>query len=162
MIYSVRREDLHSRSPSPQSATPDVALETLFRERFEENYTSAKECGPLQSEIPAVEATVEEPNEEEEAFDFRLFSTSARKPSDSTGAQDTPRKIVIKSPSPVIGESGFTRAPRPESYYFAGASTLERRQQFEQVALSGQEVLKGQDFRYVRIPGIPISSSLGG
>ncbi|KAI4130933.1 MAG: hypothetical protein LQ347_003188 [Umbilicaria vellea] len=144
----VRREDLHSRSLSPEWSTPDVALEALLRARFEDTYKPESTDAQPRSNNTALETTIEEPDDETEAFDFRLFSTSTRKSSNAAEPHDTSQKIVIKSPSPESGEPGFTQPRRPESYYFTGASAPERRQRYEEVAISGPEIIKGQDIHY--------------
>ena len=154
---SVRREDLHSRSLSPESSTPDVGLRTLLRERLEQTYKPAEEDVQPPHKPSAVETTIEEPHNEEESFDFRLFSTSTKNPSATTEPHAKPRKIVIKSPSPDSGEPGFTQPQRPSSYYFTGVSAPSQRQQYEDIAVSGHDVLHAQTIHYVHFP--PLSSN---
>ncbi|KAA6413223.1 MAG: hypothetical protein FRX48_02967 [Lasallia pustulata] len=146
----IRREDLHSESPSPRSSAPDIALSTLLRERFEWTYQPAKPDLSALPEPPALENTIEAPaeEEEEEGFSFRLFSTSTAKRSGSAGLQPNPQKIVIKSPSPSLSEPGFTHPRRPARYYFTGASSPSKRQQYEAAAISGQDVLNAQNTPY--------------
>lgn len=107
-----------------------------------------------------VQTTIEE---EAEAFDFRLFSTSTKKIPGAAEVHDKPQKIVIKSPSPENGDPGFTQPRRPESYYFTGVSAPKRRQQYEEVAVSAQEVLNNLGIHYVHSPSLlpaPHPSSL--
>ena len=143
---SVRREDLYPQSLSSESELPDAALEVLFQERLEQSYNIFAEADDQEDDAAAAEPTTAGAEDQEEAFDFRLFSTPKAK---ASGAEGRGQRVVIRSPSPDSGGRGFTQPDRPESYYFAPEPTDERKRQFEAAAMSGEEVLRELDTRWV-------------
>lgn len=81
------------------------------------------------------------PDDEAVEFEFRLFSKPAVKASTATDGIDTATRITIRSPSPIIGESGFIQPRRPESYYFKYILSEEEKQRLLASAVSGQDIV---------------------
>ncbi|KAI4168471.1 MAG: hypothetical protein LQ343_006358 [Gyalolechia ehrenbergii] len=75
---------------------------------------------------------------DEEAYEFRLFSTKPGKPQAS---RDQPSKVRIWSPEPVTREPGFVHPRRPEVYNFSGPGEIAR-SQYEAAAIEGEDILK--------------------
>ncbi|KAM3080880.1 hypothetical protein ACMFMG_004841 [Clarireedia jacksonii] len=143
----VRRSEIYTRSAS-SSPEPSSPIDPDIAARFQEQLAS------LYGVVPTVSYTVDttggngndakeldsgapsngHEEEEEQEFDFRLFSTAA----------DT--KIVLKEEK--VGDGGFTTRNRNKSYYFTGSIEGERKAQFASAAISGEDVLRGKDTRY--------------
>jgi hypothetical protein len=143
----VLRSELYTRSAS-SSPEPSSPIDSDVAARFQEQLASLYGVVPTVSYVadttvdkgdgdteldPRAQSTGHE-DEEEQEFDFRLFST----------ATDT--KIILKEEE--IGEGDFTIRNRNRSYYFTGAIGDERKAQFASAAISGEDVLKGKDTRY--------------
>ncbi|KAI4254191.1 MAG: hypothetical protein LQ352_003238 [Teloschistes flavicans] len=131
LICSVRRSDLRSSSPSPDSALSDGEAETQWRRQLDQVY-----------EVQVTELThaaIHEPAEE--AYDFKLFSSS--KCRNDAGITATPLpKIVLRSPEPESTEPGFVRPRRSDDYYFTGLRSSEEQEQYSDVAVDGGDVVK--------------------
>ncbi|KAL8898350.1 MAG: hypothetical protein Q9192_002132, partial [Flavoplaca navasiana] len=83
------------------------------------------------SEIPC--------SQEEEAYEFQLFSQRSR-PSAVSAPQ--PPKVLLRSPSPEAKEPGFVRPARSQNFYFTGPVTTEARKRFQDAAIEGQQVMR--------------------
>lgn len=80
----------------------------------------------------------EDVQEEEEEFEFRLFSTSSK-----TAA---PAKVILAASDDEDapqGEGGFTVPARPTSYYVAGDPTPEQRARYRWAAVAGEDIVLG-------------------
>ena len=86
---------------------------------------------------------------EEDTFEFRLFSRPEAGFQSSTKELTQASRIVLRSPSPVIGEQGFVQPWRPDSYYFTTELTAEERSRYESAALSGEAIYAEQLRRWV-------------
>ncbi|KAI4200451.1 MAG: hypothetical protein LQ350_003899 [Teloschistes chrysophthalmus] len=130
--FSVRRSDLRSSSSSPDSALSDGEAAIRWRRQQLDQVYEVEVTEP-------VYAAIDEPAED--AYDFRLFSASKSKNDD--GSTATPLlKIILRSPEPEGGESGFVRPRRLEGYYFTGARSREEQERYSDVAIEGDNVVK--------------------
>lgn len=86
--------------------------------------------------------------DDSEAFEFRLFS---EKPASKSAASNNQisRKIVLRSPTPTNISPGFVIARRPDAYYFTDASSAQKKERFEDTAVSGEEIIKGLKITWV-------------
>lgn len=75
----------------------------------------------------------------EDLVDFRLFASTKEHPS---------TRIVLRSPTPQRGDSGFVITQRPHSRYFTGEITQTQSEQYRQAAISGEEVIAGLKTKY--------------
>ncbi|KAL9036250.1 MAG: hypothetical protein Q9180_004409, partial [Flavoplaca navasiana] len=78
-------------------------------------------------------------SQEEEAYEFQLFSQRSR-PSAISAPQ--PSKVLLRSPSPDAKEPGFVRPARSQNFYFTGPITTEARKRFQDAAIEGQQVMR--------------------
>lgn len=151
---SIRRADLESRSSSEGSRSSDLESEACFREQLEQKYAFAEDYHivksnngePSRANIPS---TVEPPVDDDEvAYDFRLFARSA---GSGLPASQKPglQRITLRSPTPINAEPGFMKAQRPQSYYLTGATTAELAEQFSRSAVSGKQVVECLKTRWV-------------
>lgn len=135
-MHSVQRSEIASRS----SSTEPSALDAASREQLEESYHQKLRdwCvneNELDTKMGAAGGDViVEPCED--AFEFRLFS---KKSALVPGAQ----RIVLRSPTPTNQNPGFLVPSRPDSYYFTNASSIEKIQQYQQAAVTGDDIMKG-------------------
>lgn len=72
----------------------------------------------------------------DDVFQFRLFS---KKPSLVSEAQ----RIVLRSPTPTNQNPRFLVQSRPDSYYFTNAPSIEEIQQYQQTAVTGEDIVMG-------------------
>ncbi|CEL05074.1 hypothetical protein ASPCAL06195 [Aspergillus calidoustus] len=172
----IRRDDILSRdsssSPSPppdDTAYPDAQARLGALLNLDFTPTEPQESVPGTTQ----EDSKEQDDDEEQEFEFRLFSAPAPAESSSkeapNGAAGTTEsgaqklRIRLRSPTPTTGTGGegrFVKPFRGWSYYFTapgllsgekGAGEDERiaakRRQFEDVAVSGEEMR--------RLAGVP-------
>jgi hypothetical protein len=176
----VRRDDLLTRtssspspSPPPESLIPDAQKRLSALLDFDFNIPPAPE--------PETQGTKDNEPEEQE-FEFRLFSsapaprassTVQKESGDSTttvAAQSAQKlRIRLRSPTPTAlgsGEGGFVKPFRGWNYYFSTPELLTgtgtkvdedvgvalKRKQFEDVAVSGEDMVK--------LSGVPWVSGL--
>ncbi|KAI9698753.1 MAG: hypothetical protein M1836_003863 [Candelina mexicana] len=111
---------------------PDIALEQLLRPEVLESLSLPAYHPTQQPSDDQAQTTAR--NDEE--FEFRLFSTSAR--ASETGPVTAPLKIILRSPSPSSTNPGFVIPHRAKEYYFASG---ERRAEYHDVAVTGEDVL---------------------
>jgi len=105
---------------------------------------------PRISPTPAVDDVAAQVREEEdEAFEFRLFSKPAPEPDSGEQAPEKLSRILIRSPSPVTGEPGFVQPRRSDEYYFATTPTREQRACFEAAAISADALIAEQAYKWV-------------
>lgn len=78
----------------------------------------------------------------EDAFQFRLFSKKA-------ALDPEAQRIVLRSPTPTNQNPGFLVPSRPDSYYFTNASSIEKLQQYQQAAVTGDDIIKGLKYIWV-------------
>ena len=91
-----------------------------------------------------------------EDYEFRLFSGPRKgKAANSDGAI---QRIAIRSPTPISGDPGFVIPRRPDSYYFTGPLNGVRAEQIAAAAISGEEIVKGLNLKWVRITTVPMAS----
>lgn len=151
---SIRRQDLYSTSPSPTPSTPDPSV----RARLRQEYVAAYQLpAPLEEVLSPVVQTIHptpavgdiRAPDDDEAFEFRLFSRPVSKPNSSEQACEKPSRILIRSPSPVTGEPGFVQPRRPEKFYFATPPTVEQRARLEAAAVSADAIIAEQAHKWV-------------
>ena len=181
IITSVRRDDLLTRtssspspSPPPESLIPDAQKRLSALLDFDFNVAPAPE--------PETQGTKDnEPEEQEFEFRLfssapapKASSTAHKESGDSTtttvAAQSAQKlRIRLRSPTPTAlgsGEGGFVNPFRGWSYYFSTPELLTgtgakgdedvgvalKRKQFEDVAVSGEDMVK--------LSGVPWVSGL--
>lgn len=146
-IYRVRRSELYTRSQSasPTPSEPDPGFEAQIRARLASIYgppptpISAPRTAPG-NETSALNADDELEEEAEQAFEFRLFSSAA--PGKPSGEDHGPvQKIILVGEEEEIGDGGFVVRERNRGYYFAEKADGGRKQGYEVMALSGEDVL---------------------
>ncbi len=148
----VRRADLASRQSSVGTGSENVELEARFRQQVQHTHETSPQIGisaqgPSQDEGQSGQVVDEDPVE----YDFRLFS----KPAVSSRQEDSAKhiqKIALRSPTPDVSESGFVTAQRPNNFYFTGAPSPCRVQKYSEIAISGEDVLRGLKIRHVSKP----------
>lgn len=135
-MHSVQRSDIASQSSSAEVS----ALDAASREQLEKSYYhKLRDWCVNENELDMKPGAVRgdvivEPNED--VFQFRLFS---KKSSLVPGTQ----RIVLRSPTPTNQNPGFLVSSRPDSYYFTNASSIEKTQQYQQAAVTGEDIVKG-------------------
>lgn len=181
-LNSVRRDEIlsrdsTSRSPSPQ---PDSSFQDAHQRlgallNLDALIAPAESTAPT----PALKEDGHQQEDEEQEFEFRLFSAPAA-PKCTTKDEEAPAteggetavsrgtqklRIRLRSPTPgaVDGEGRFLNPFRGWQYYFttpellsdsgakqdpASAST-NRRKQFEEVAVTGQQMLRWSEVSWV-------------
>ena len=149
---SVKRNELYSRPPSHEPSEFDPDLQTHFYDQLGKIYKN--ETGePLilqADDAPTLanDQTGESPWEEEEAYEFRLFSAPTSKPSDPQRPHNAPQRIVLRSPTPPSGDPGFINPRRPDTYYFTGPNSPEKSEQYRTAAITAEEIFKGLAVRW--------------
>ena len=137
---SVRRRDL--RSSSLESLSSNASAQARLREKFINDYEITSSNDLAQVDLPHEDAKTQE---DEEAFEFPLFSKSKSDPS----ATNVHSRVVIRSPTPISSEPGFVQPKRPDSYYFTFGPSREQRKQYDLVAVNGEDVLRERNVRWV-------------
>jgi len=151
---SVRRQDLYSTSPSPTPSTPDQSVRARLRQRYEAAYQLPALLEEVLSPVvPNIDPTPAVGDfrapDNNEAFEFHLFSNPVSKPNSSEQAPEKASRILIRSPSPVSGEPGFVQPRRPDRFYFATPPTVEQRARLEATAISADVIIAEQAHKWV-------------
>lgn len=68
-----------------------------------------------------------------DTFSFRLFNSSSA----------ASAKVVVRSPTPTHREPGFVVSRRPDAFYFASPAGDALKEQYCDVAVSGEQILGG-------------------
>ncbi|KAI9816783.1 MAG: hypothetical protein M1827_001428 [Pycnora praestabilis] len=179
----VRREDLYSPTSSPEPSPADSSFVERWKSRMRESHGATTEAltdnakgdqnDNDKGDDHGVDCTngncsknftkVDNDADDGLAFDFRLFS---KRPTDALvgagGFSSTPPKIILRSPSPVLGSPSFVNAERPDGYYFAAKASAAARRDFENAALRGEDVVRMGRTRWVRSPVRGIGSEMTG
>ena len=150
---SIRREDLYSASASPRLSSPDQDVKALLKQQYESLYKPpTREASP----VPTVEIEASRDHglnqadaDEEDAYEYRLFAGPAIDSPSKNGVPTKASRIILNSPSPVVGQSGFVQPRRPDSYYFTSKATVEEESRYESAALSGEAVRAERLHRWV-------------
>lgn len=135
-MHSVQRSEIAS---STEPSTLD-ALDDASREQLEKSYhRKLRDWCVSENELDketgaAAEDVIVEPSDE--TFQFRMFAKK------STLIPEVQR-IILRSPTPTNQNPGFLVPSRPDSYYFANASSIEKTQEYEQAAVTGDDIIKG-------------------
>ena len=142
---SIDRTNLESPVTEPNS--PDPALKSFYRQQLQQLYADPSlvfaadggteldtACGAAAEQIQA---------DEEDGYEFHLFSRSSASGLPSVGTSNGPQRIALRSPSPADSGLGFKSGGRPDNYYFTGNTGLELAKQYAQAAVSGQSVIEG-------------------
>lgn len=94
---------------------------------------------------PRMEETIEH---HDGMYTFRLFSKKATsKQAASTG--QVYQTINLRSPTPPDTSPGFAVQHRPTTYYFTGIPTKETAEQYQQTAMTGEEVMEYRQAKWV-------------
>lgn len=149
--FRVRRADLNrTRSstspPSSRHSTPDPELQSQAQARFAALFGdfSLPEALPATNVKPPEETTeqrevdLNDEGEEEQGFEFRLFSNPTDTPS---------TRIVLEPEDDNEGDGRFVRQERDRAHYFATPATGDRKIGFETMAVSGETVLAWRNIR---------------
>lgn len=167
-MHRVRRDELYGSSSEEEGhSQADAEEDAEVRAKLNERLSSLLGLD-LSVPAPASEEVLPQdvggaadqevkPEDEEEEFEFRLFSTSSK-----TAA---PVKVILTASDDEgadLGDGAFTVPERPSSYYFAGEPTPEQIQMYRQSALAGEDILLGarkrawgleRPWRMIRIGG---------
>ncbi|KIV83455.1 hypothetical protein PV11_05478 [Exophiala sideris] len=134
-----------SRSTSPIAADDqEEATPSKVDYGFEYDFITpdAKSAQPTETE--AAHEPSNEDNNEEQEFDFRLFTTAPKHPSQPIRLSATPPP-TDPTETPTLDQANFIRPNRPDSYYFTSAlapeSTQTLKSQYATAALSTTDVL---------------------
>lgn len=167
MKSRVKRSELLQRDESPQSrsssrsTTPFGAEEDESDQNVKPNYGFQYDfINPVSytSETAAHESqgstkADDDQNQEEQEYQFRLFTSAPQQQSAAQPSQSTNPKIRLSATPPPedlaeslsLDKANFIRPNRPESYYFTSAIPQrlleDLRSQYTQVALSTSDVL---------------------
>lgn len=140
-MHSVQRSEIASQFSSAKAS----ALDAASREQLEKSYYKLRDWCVNENELvtkpgAARGDVIVEPSED--VFQFRLFS---KKSSSVPVAQ----RVVLRSPTPTNQNPGFLVPSRPDSYYFTNGSSIEKIQQYQQAAVTGDDILKGLNGKWV-------------
>ncbi|KAK4948674.1 hypothetical protein LTR10_012678 [Elasticomyces elasticus] len=150
----VKRSELIQGDISPQSlsrSTSPVAADDQEEPTpnkvdygFEYDFITPGAQSAQPSQTEAAHEPSNEDNNEDQEFDFRLFTTAPKHPSQPIRLSATPPPTdPTKAPS--LEEANFIRPHRPDSYYFTSALPAEFTQtlksQYATVALSTADML---------------------
>lgn len=157
MLTRIRRADLESRQPSVDSHSHDAeGLDLRLRQQLQQT-------GEIIDEVQlTVQPSIQEngdgegvPVRDREEYEFRLFSKPAVGIKQENSRTLTQR-IALRSPTPKNEGPSFVTSRRPNSFYFTGPSSPRQAKVYVESAVSGEEVLRGLDIRYVR--SLPLRS----
>ena len=96
--------------------------------------------------MPPRNAAVAAASEDDESgYEFRLFTKSPGESAKST----TATRVIVRSPTPIDGQPGFTRPRRPDSYYFTGSIDDKLIKQYRNSAVTGEDIVKGLSDQWV-------------
>lgn len=138
-------------SPKHEPNSPDPVLESYFRQQLDQLYADPSEALATYGGIEADEISRdigEQVQDEEEEYDFRLFTKPSSLGSTSVGASNIPQRITLKSPSPADDELALAGRGRPDEYYFAGHTDAQLMEQYVRAAVSGQDLIEGLKMRW--------------
>lgn len=151
----IRRADLRngtrsSTSPSPSAlSSPDPELENQAHARFAALYGNfslpdfaSGSNGKLEAATGRLAHSYEDEREndeeEEQGFEFRLFSNDTAK---------SPQRIVLKLENDEDGDGTFVRKERDKSYYFSTPALGDMKAGIESMAVSGETILSWRNTR---------------
>ena len=141
---SIRRTDLRSPSSSSDHSSLDHGIKLHLQRNFENLYQKSLFANGSQDAEGRDSASDQDQPSGEEEYEFRLFAKPA-----SVTKQPKESRITIRSPTPPSGNAGFLRAKRSESYYFVGPPSEQLRKQYEESAISGDQLVEGLKIRWV-------------
>ena len=152
------RSELDTAVSSEDDESIDHALEARLRDYFEPQHangtTQSQDYEANRVRDASSDPVKQNPNDEDEGYSFRLFARPVL-PELPEGEEQGPQKISLRSPSPASGSPGFVNAERPATYYFTGATSEERADQYRRAAVSGKQLLQGLKTRWVIL--LPVS-----
>lgn len=130
-------------------SSPDPELENQAHARFAALYgdfslleTTSEPNGKLEAGTgqPAhsLENEFENDGEQEQGFEFRLFSNVTTK---------SPQIVVLKHEDDEDGDGTFVRKERDRSYYFSTPASGDRKAEIESMAVSGETILSRRNIR---------------
>lgn len=135
-MHSVQRSEIASRCSSIEPSALDAAsrkqLEDSYHQKLRDWFVHKNELDTRSG--AAGGDVILEPCED--AFQFRLFSKKA-------ALFPEAQRIVLRSPTPTNQNPGFLVPSRPDSYYFTNALNIEKIQQYQQAAVTGDDIMKG-------------------
>ena len=134
-FHSVSRADL---LPDSSSSEPTSPVTDLYTKGLSHQYGTLQISNKSSEQQHDLRA-IDHDDDGEEAVDFRLFASTKEHPS---------TRIVLRSPTPQRGETGFVIAQRPHGRYFTGKTTQAKSEQYRQAAISGEEVIAGLKTKY--------------
>lgn len=148
---SIGRAEIESSTTEPNS--PNPVLETYYRQQLEQLYADSSQALPANDikELGNIAGATPEQvqGEDEEEYEFRLFTRPSAPGPTSAGASNVLQRIALRSPSPASDIPAFVNGRRPDEYYFAGDTGGELAEQFAQAAVSGQDIMEGLKIRWV-------------
>lgn len=141
-MHSVQRSETASQSSSAESSALDAldALDAASRDQLERSYHhKLRDWFVNENELDAKTGATRgdvlmEPSED--VFQFRLFSKKS-------SLVPEVHRIVLRSPTPTYKNPGFLVPSRADSYYFTNASSIEKIRQYQQTAVTGEDIVKG-------------------
>ena len=143
----MRRADLRSESPSSEHSNSDLIWE--YRKHLTRHYTAPSEPAIYGIDIKDEENKSRDLERAEskkaEEYEFQLFSKS-QQPTQST----IRKKVILRSPSPPSGRPDSINVRRPDTHYFTGELKRELQEQYQEAAISSQQLLQGLESRWVR------------
>ena len=140
---SIRRADLRSESQTPEPGNSDALLQEQLHERLAKFYDAHSDISSTGEATEGKGTTLNVTENDADEYEFRLFAKPT-KSSDSIG-----NRVVLRSPTPPSGDPGFLKAKRPDTFYFTGRPSEELLEQYQQAAVSGEQLARGLDVRWV-------------
>ncbi|KAH8771557.1 hypothetical protein F5882DRAFT_300882 [Hyaloscypha sp. PMI_1271] len=149
----VRRSELfsHSQSSAPEPEAADPTSTTLLQARLAALYgpldilpaplAPSNPVNPAPKHKATASTHARNGDEEEHAFEFRLFSGP------SASGPRTQKIVLVDDEASGLGEGGFIRRERDRAFYIAEKAEGEARTRFQFAALSGDDVLQGMKRR---------------
>ena len=95
--------------------------------------------------VQAAEGNTDIHGDECEVFEFPLFSKKSALASEDARFQ----RVVLRSPTTTNQNLGFVKSRRPHAYYFTDTITPARAEQYQSIAMTGEEVFLGLNTRWV-------------
>ena len=143
----MRRADLRSESPSSEHSNSDLTWE--YREHLTRHYTTPSDPAiydiDYKDEENKSRGVEQAESKNVEEYEFQLFSKSKQSTQSTTR-----KKVILRSPSPPSGSPDSTSVRRTDSYYFTGELKRELQKQYQEAAISSQQLLRGLESRWVR------------
>ena len=148
MHREISRIELRSRSSSIDPPNQDAELQARFHDQLHQLFgDDVAQNDPDAKSNGVWEEQADKTNQQDcdDAYDFCLFAKPA-----NVGAQNShgPRKIAIRSPSPVNKEPGFRNPRRPDNFYFSEIPNTEEAAQLKFAAVSTEQVLKNLESKW--------------